>query len=792
MTIVATKPANELQRLQALCSLNILNTEPEERFDRLTRLTQHVFNVPYVFVSLIDEDRQWFKSKTNFTGSETPRDISFCAHTILEDKVMVIEDATQSAIFIENPLVTGDLNIRFYAGAPLIIEGDCAIGTLCILDTKPRKVTKQELNALQDLAKIVVSELTTEEINQKSLQLIESQQELQQKTQQLKENESLHRVRNQILELIVQSKPLNPILHKIVRSVEQEYPGMLCSILLLDDTKQHLTLGAAPSLPDFYNEAIEGIEVGEGVGSCGTAAFSGKRVVAEDLATHPYWVNYKELTTKANLGSCWSEPIINSEGSVIGTFGIYHQKATIPNKNDLLRIEQFAYLASISIERQSTNELIWQQANFDDLTGLPNRNMMAEHVKMAINTANRNHSKVAIAFLDLDNFKDINDSLGHSVGDDLLISCGERIKSSIRSYDTVARLGGDEFVVVINDITDLHGIDRLVQGMLKTLTEPYKLQNEVVHCSASIGITIYPNDAQDIDDLLKNADQAMYSAKNLGRNNFQYYTQSMRDEATKRLQLISDLRQAIDKEELFLVYQPIVDLHTGVIHKAEALLRWEHPVRGLVGPLDFIPLAEETGMIIDISNWVFHQVISKVKSWRNNYCPNLQISINTSPSHYTDTENSITQWLNWLLESKTPPQAILLEITEHLLMDSHESVSNKLFQFCQAGVEIALDDFGTGYSSISYLKKYPTNYLKMDKSFVQSIHDNGNDLMLCEAIITMAKKLNIKVIAEGIETKEQQKILQKLGCEYGQGYLFARPLPILEFEALLKGQHDGN
>ena len=773
------QPVNELQRLDALYALKILDTAPEERFDRITRLAARIFDCAHASITLIDKNRQWFKSAVQLDESETPRDISFCAHTILHNKALVIADTWEYQDFINNPMVTGEPHVRFYAGVPLSVDQTYNVGTLCIVDNQPRTFNKADIAILEDLAKVVESELQSQAVQDITSSLLKSQEQLQ-------ENEKLSRVRNTILELIVNSSAISPILNTIVKSVELEYEGIQCSILLLDSSKTHITMGAAPSLPDFYNEAIDGLEIGIGVGSCGTAMFTGERVVAQDIMTHPYWAEFKEVAAMANLRSCWSQPIKNSAGEVLGSFAIYKREPAIPTANEIKLIEQFAHLASIAIERQKSSDLIWRQANFDTLTDLPNRNIMGEHLKQALSTAHRDNTQVALMFLDLDNFKDINDTLGHSVGDDLLVECARRIEQSVREKDIVARLGGDEFVIIITDIHHFTGIERTAQKILKILATPYFLQNEVVHSSASIGITVYPTDAEDVSGLLKNADQAMYGAKSTGKNNYQYYTLSMRQAAIQRMSLINDLRCAIDNDQFFMLYQPIVDLQTGAIYKAEALIRWQHPTRGLIGPMEFIPLAEETGLIIDISNWVFSQVCKKVKFWRSELCPNLQISINTSPVHYTDNERCITQWLDILLSSHIPPDAILLEITESLLMESTEYVSNKLFQFRQAGVDIALDDFGTGFSSISYLKRYPTDYLKIDKSFVHSMTQVSNDKVLCEAIIVMAKKLGIKVIAEGVETPEQHKILENMGCDFAQGYLFSYPLTAEQFTARLK------
>ena len=599
------------------------------------------------------------------------------------------------------------------------------------------------------------------------------------------ENEKISRLRNKTLELIVNSEKLSEILYSIVQNVELEYDDMMCSILLLDDSGKHLLGGAAPSLPDFYNQAINGVEIGDGVGSCGTAAYLGKRVVVEDIMTHPYWAPWTDLAAKAGLGSCWSEPIINSHGIVLGTFAIYHKEVKQPSSKDFELISQFAHLASISIEKEKSSQMIWQQANFDNLTALPNRRMMYEHLKQAINSAKRNKSKVAVAFLDLDEFKYVNDTLGHDIGDELLKETAIRIKNCIRDNDTVARLGGDEFVIILSDLNDMEGVEHVADKLLKQLSLPYYLNEEVVHSSVSIGITIYPDDTLTVESLLKNADQAMYGAKNLGRNNYHYFTESMRDNALSRMQLIQDLRDAIKNEEFFVVYQPIVNLQTGKTIKAEALIRWQHPSRGIVSPLDFIPLAEETGLIIDISDWMFQQILPLVTKWKQNYHPDFEVSINTSPLQYRDDTGNIRQWIKQLKNNNQNSTGIAFEITEHLLMENKDDVAKILKAAQSEGIAISIDDFGTGYSSLSYLQNYQTDYLKIDISFVQKLSTKYEDLALCEAIVAMANVLNIRTIAEGVETQEQKEILCNMGCDYGQGYLFSKPLIEEEFESFL-------
>ncbi|WP_441002187.1 bifunctional diguanylate cyclase/phosphodiesterase [Pseudocolwellia agarivorans] len=609
-----------------------------------------------------------------------------------------------------------------------------------------------------------------------------SARNISEKHSSLIKSERWGRLRNKTLELIVGSHPLSHILEFIVKSVEQENSNVYCSISLFDKSGQFLMVGAAPNLPDAMVKQIHNSEIGPESSTCGTAAFYGKRIIVEDISQDPRLSGVVNFADKANLKACWAEPVISSKGEVIGVFGIYHCIEYKPTKQDFFLVEQFAHLASVSIEREKNSLLIWKQANFDSLTGLPNRNMMRGHLTQLIARANRDNEKLAIAFLDLDHFKDVNDTLGHHIGDALLKETAKRIKQSIRKNDVVARLGGDEFVIIMSNLKDYDGVEVVAEQLLSSIALPYYLLNEVVHSAVSIGITIYPDDGTEIDDLLQNADQAMYGAKSLGRNTYHYFTKSMRNRAVARMQLIQDLRNAISREEFFVVYQPIINLQTNVAYKAEALVRWQHPTRGLVSPFDFIALAEETGLIIDISDFVFNKVLSDVKEWRNTIHPDFQVSINTSPIQYKKNTGNISAWMETLVSEEHSNDSVAFEITENLLMENKKGVADILQQVKESGIPISIDDFGTGYSSLSYLKNYETDFLKIDKSFVQKMSLDSKDLALCEAIVVMANKLNIKVIAEGIETKEQQDMLTNIGCDYGQGYYFSVPVKKLDFE----------
>jgi diguanylate cyclase (GGDEF)-like protein/PAS domain S-box-containing protein len=435
-------------------------------------------------------------------------------------------------------------------------------------------------------------------------------------------------------------------------------------------------------------------------------------------------------------------------------------------------------------DRKQSEEHVFHLAHYDQVTNLPNRVLFLERFEHEVKKMRRNGHTVTLMYLDLDRFKEVNDTLGHDMGDLLLKETAHRLASCVRASDTVARMGGDEFTIIMNNLDSQISAERIAQKILDKLTEPFHLGEELVYITTSIGISIYPHDGTEVEVLLKNADQAMYTAKEHGRNRYHYFTTSMQDAALLRMHLSSDLRQALKADQFRLYYQPIVKLDTGAIFKAEALIRWQHPVRGLVSPAEFIPIAEDTGMILEIGDWVFKEAVNQVRQWRL-HCPEFQISVNRSPVQFKVNGKSHLHWVNHLKALELPGDCISIEITEGLLLDARDAVISQLEDFSKAGVQVAIDDFGTGYSSLAYLRKFDIDYVKIDQSFISNIKAGSSDMVLCEAIIVMAHKLGKQVIAEGIETKEQLDFLIQAGCDYGQGYLFSRPVPANDFKKLV-------
>ncbi|MCH8622472.1 GGDEF and EAL domain-containing protein [Undibacterium sp. TS12] len=449
------------------------------------------------------------------------------------------------------------------------------------------------------------------------------------------------------------------------------------------------------------------------------------------------------------------------------------------------KVAQRVALLSDITEKKRQDDLIWKQANIDSLTGLPNRHMFINQLREQIALAKESGRCLTLLLIDLDQFKEINDALGHAKGDTLLVEVARRIAACVHEPATIARLGGDEFTVVLSDNHDNAHVTAVAQAIIDKLVQVFQLGIERAYISASIGIAQYPGDGHNAGDLLRHADQAMYAAKNAGRNRYCLFTGALQEAVQSRMRLNNDLRDALKAGEFQVYYQPIVELATGAIHKAEALLRWHHPVFGMISPAEFIPLAETSGMIVEIGEWVFRQAVEQVKRLRSMHLPPFKISVNVSPVQFRHEHDFTEAWLEHLAASGLPANSIVIEITEGLLLDATEGVADKLLRFRDAGVHVALDDFGTGYSSLAYLKKFDIDYIKIDRVFVSNIDVDANDLTLCEAIIVMAHKLGLAVIAEGVETTAQRDLLVAAGCDFVQGYLISQPVPARQFEKLV-------
>ncbi len=454
----------------------------------------------------------------------------------------------------------------------------------------------------------------------------------------------------------------------------------------------------------------------------------------------------------------------------------------------------FGTIQDISEQREA-EESIRQLAYYDSITGLPNRSLFKEHLNMALYQAERNNSKVAVMFLDLDNFKRVNDSLGHVAGDQLLKSISKRIQESVRCSDlaardvsdvdaSLARLGGDEFTILLSDLHSTKHVEVVAQRVLERIAEPVTLSGNKVVVSASIGISIYPEDGEDIDTLLKNADAAMYEVKAKGRNGVFFCNDSLRQQNQDRLRLESELRKALEQDQLALFYQPKVDAQTHETLGFEALVRWIHPDRGMISPMDFIPAAEDSGLIVPMGKWIIRAACRQHQAWCKAGIPPVRISVNLSGHQFAD-DQLITAIQDILKETQMQAEYLEFEITETVLMQDEGATLNILNEMKAMGVRISIDGFGTGYSSISYLKHFPIDVLKIDRSFIKGLPEDEQDASITTAIIMMAKALNLGIIAEGVETTEQLAFLCGKQCDQIQGYLFSPPVAAEKAAAML-------
>ena len=443
-------------------------------------------------------------------------------------------------------------------------------------------------------------------------------------------------------------------------------------------------------------------------------------------------------------------------------------------------------------QRKHAEELIWHQAHIDALTGLPNRRMLRQRLNEALAHARQTESALAVVFMDLDNFKQVNDTLGHHEGDALLVEAAHRIQQHMGRTDTLARMGGDEFTLVLAGLPA--GADPVallgprLDGLLDALQQPYLLGQSEVFVSASMGLAMYPADASQIEDLLRHADQALYAAKGAGRNRWCVFTPAMQAAAQWRARLDADLRTALEAGQLSVVYQPIVNMLSGRVCKAEALLRWHHPELGAISPAQFIPVAETSGQILALGDWVFTQAAHQVRHWRSVLDAEFQVSVNKSPVQCHRSPALSSRWVDELAQMGLPCSSLCIEITEGLLLDTHPDVTRHLGELRAAGMTVSLDDFGTGYSSLTYLQKLDIDCLKIDQSFVRNLSPGSTDLTLCKAIIAMAHELGMQVVAEGVETEQQHQLLMEAGCDHGQGYWYGRPMPPAQFEAWVRAR----
>jgi diguanylate cyclase (GGDEF)-like protein len=719
-----------------------------------------------------------------------------------------------------------------------------------------------------------------------------------------------------ILDMVLQGLPLGEMLHALVLLIEAQKIGTRASVLLLSDDGKRLFSGAAPNLPEEYNNAINGIEIGVDVGSCGAAAYTCERVIVEDIEHHPNWKDFKALPLKAGLKSCWSEPIKDSNQKVLGTFAMYYDTIKSPSKQDLHLIQEAARLASLAIERSrgmhiqrlsskifnslpialvitsednsvlSANPIFksltstyyanlklfdvhrflshsqqdvvadlfehlkrghpWQgelkglktdndiidislnvtvirdnftqqncfawlitdisarknaekminfQSNYDQLTGLSNRKYLFESLQAMIDSedsVNGCKQDFSLMLMDIDHFKQINDTLGHDNGDLVLKFVAQRLLSAIPDNVLIARIAADEFALVLPGKMCTESLISLFDDLTDELKKLFIVGGQDVMLSMSTGLARYPHDADNVEQILNCATQAMYNAKSRGRNCLQFFNQQIQKDAERHAELYLHLKSALSQNEFELYYQPIVNPFSGQIIKAEVLLRWIHDGQ-FISPDEFIPIAEESGLIVQIGEWVRTEALTSILALQK-IGHAIPFSINVSTIEFWTTElqerfltyfDNISQTLGG---REIPYQLITLEITESLMMKQQSSISQLLTELRHRGMKISVDDFGTGYSSLSYLANFPVDQVKIDKSFIQKISLGARHEALIEAIVSMSRALDLSIVAEGVETEVELDFIKKQNIEAVQGYYFYKPMPKHDFFELLAKQ----
>jgi diguanylate cyclase (GGDEF)-like protein len=602
-------PVDEARRLTALHATRLLGSAPEEAFDRITRMAARLLDAPTSLVSLVDQDIQWFKSRCGFEPTQTARDISFCGHAILDHEPLVVGDATTDPRFCGNPLVLGEPHVRFYAGVPLYSVDRMAIGTLCVLDTKPRQLSSDELDILRDLARMV--------------------------------EQLIH--------------------HRQLATAAQA----LYSHVLLDAANPELSAAAG----------------------------------------------------------------------------------------------QVEFLL-----------------NHDQLTGLSNRQALVRSIGASLAEWRKQDLPALVASINLDKFKRLNEALGHHAGDQALVSITWSLQGVLRPGDQLARIGNDEFVVLLPGLgDDSVARDRLRQLMQAVHREFKTTAGGAIPLTCSIGYAIYPHDGDGAEALLGNAGLAMRRAKLLGGGQIQHFSEELKRAFDRKLALESQLRAALDHKELFLQYQPKIALKDGAVAGLEVLLRWRHPVHGIIPPAEFIPVAEEAGLIVEIGEWVLKSAVDQCRAWREDGMPVVPVAVNLSARqfHRSDIVGIVDAVVR---DAGLQPGDLELELTESMSVQCPERSADLMARLRGLGCTLSIDDFGTGYSSLSYLKRLPVDKLKIDRSFVQDMHQSAESLAMVEAIIAMAHSLHLEVIAEGVELEEQMQGLRAAGCDQIQGFYYSKPL----------------
>ena len=831
---------DEEDRLAALRSFQVLDTDPETAFDSLARVAAHICNAPIALVSLVDGQRQWFKCAIGLNGvRENPREIAFCAHAILQADVFVVPDATKDPRFASNPLVTGEPRLRFYAGVPLITEEGLPLGTLCILDTKARSegLTPVQKEALLALANAVMGQLKLRQTNKlradgerRFRMIAETMPQIvwssgsdgnpDYQNSRWYEftgqpvgstggnawNRLLHpddqaRAWAQWQNSLTTGNPYESEYRLLHRS--GEYHWTLNRALPIHNSageierwfgtctdihEQKLATERIQASEGRYralietNESIVWLATAEGrmKGDVGWTETSGQE--AEEYAGDG-WLKAVHPEDRERVRTGWEQAVAlatpwDDEFRVQHRDGHYRWVLArgVPLRDDKGAVQEWIGTQTSIHDRKQAEEELWRAANYDALTGIPNRMLFQKRLEQALGEAKQYGTSISLLVIDLDEFKDVNDSFGHDAGDALLKETAARLSATARDCDTVARFGGDEFVVLLAGSSSLEHAATLAEGLVIKLSQPVSYAGQMIASHASIGVAAFPDHDTDAAELMKDADMALYRAKAEGRNRVVTYSPEMRAATEQRIRLRREMREAISLDQIQPFYQPRVCLSTGEIIGFEALARWQHPARGLLTPANFADAFDDPELATMVGKRLIGKVTSDMRRWLNRGLSFGHVAINLSHTEFI--QPSLAEDILRILDlAKVPPKHFEIEITEKVLLDAQSHmVSSALDRFRARGVQIALDDFGTGFASLTHLKQFKVDHIKIDQSFVRGIEEDPDDEAIVTAVIGLGRSLNLKVTAEGVETTGQAQRLREMGCSAAQGYLYARPI----------------
>ncbi|EJL94324.1 PAS domain S-box/diguanylate cyclase (GGDEF) domain-containing protein [Herbaspirillum sp. CF444] len=600
-----------------------------------------------------------------------------------------------------------------------------------------------------------------------------------------KRAELLQTTQNRILHLVMADAELEDILKEIVCFADSQIPQSICSILMLNDDGSYFSAIFTSRLSERTHAGYLSMPVAHGNGASSEAVITRKSHVVGDILTDPTMENARQYINLEEYPSCGSWPIIGKEGQVMGVFSALLKEHGLPSNEYLHLAGVVADLASVAIESRKAEERIRHLAHYDELTGLPNRFLCTQHIGNAIAHAEHRGGQVAVFLMDLDRFKNINDTFGHETGEALLREIALRFRHCLRELDILARVGGDEFIVLVDDYEDPLQLGEIAQKLLTEARKPFDISGHECQLSTSIGIATYPTDGGNAQALIKNADIAMYRAKHKGKDDYRFYSDEVNTHTIERIALETELRRAIERQEFVVHYQPKVDLKSSRIVGAEALVRWQHPVRGLLPPGEFIGLAEEAGLIDQIGLQVLDRACADIDLLDKLGLAFGRIAINLAGSQFND-DNLLADIQRVVQARGVSSSSLEFEITESMVMHNREQAIAIMDGIRALGFTISIDDFGTGYSSLAYLKRFPVDNVKIDKSFITDIPHDANGSAIVQAIIAMAHALNLKVVTEGVETEVQLQALQVFGSDEYQGYFFSRPIPHAAFVQMLQ------